>query len=149
LAYSVALSPDGNHLAVSFRGGSASVWDSSNGQKLFELTGHTGSVLNMTYSHDGTRIATASADGTARLWDAATGVEEFALTGHTGQVIGLAFSPDDARLATGSRDGITLVYALHLEDLVKIARSRLTRALTTEECQKYLHLDACPAMNQE
>jgi WD40 repeat protein/transcriptional regulator with XRE-family HTH domain len=145
LAYSVAFSPDGKHLAVSFRGGSANVWDSSTGQKLFDLSGHTGSVRYTAYSPDGTRIATASVDGTARLWDAATGAEQFALTGHTGQVTGLAFSPDGSRLATGSRDGITLVYALRLEDLIKIARSRLTRSLTIEECQKYLHMDACPA----
>jgi WD40 repeat protein len=145
LAYSVAFSPNGKHLAVSFHGGFASVLDAATGQKLFNLSGHTGKVNHMAYSPDGTRIATASVDGSARLWDASTGVEEFALTGHTAQVTGLAFSPDDARLATGSRDGTVLVYALRLEDLIKIARSRLTRALTDAECQKYLHMDACPA----
>ena len=145
LAYTVALSPDGKHLAVGFRGGSANVWNIATGQKQFDLPGHTGSVRYMAYSPDGTRIATASVDGTARLWDAATGAEQFALTGHTGQVTGLAFSPDGARLATGSRDGTVLVYALRLEDLIKIAQSRLTRSLTIEECQKYLHMDACPA----
>jgi WD40 repeat protein/class 3 adenylate cyclase len=145
LAYAVTFSPDGKHLAVGFRVGSANVWDAATGQKLFDLSGHTGSVRHIEYSPDGTRIATASADGTARLWDAATGVEQFALTGQTGQVTGLAFSPDGARLATGSRDGTVRVYALRLEDLIKIAQSRVTRALTLEECQKYLHMQACPA----
>ena len=145
LAYTVAFSPDGKQLAVGFRGGSANVWDAATGQKLFDLSGHTGSVRHLAYSPDGTRIATASVDGTTRLWDAATGAEQFALTGHTGQVTGLAFSPDGARLATGSRDGTVRVYALRLEDLIKIAQSRVTRSLTIEECQKYLHLDACPA----
>jgi WD40 repeat protein len=144
LAYTVTFSPDGKNLAVSLRGGSASVLDAATGQKLFDLTGHTGSVRYVAYSPDGTHIATASVDGTARMWDAATGVEEFALTGHTGQVTGLAFSPDGARLATSSRDGTTLVYALRVEDLIKIARSRVTRSLTIEECQKYLHMDTCP-----
>jgi WD40 repeat protein/transcriptional regulator with XRE-family HTH domain len=145
LAYAVTFSPDGKHLAVSFRGGSANVLDAATGQNLFDLSGHTGSVRYLAYSPDGTRIATASADGTARLWDATTGAEEFALTGHTGQVTGLAFSPDGTRLATGSRDGTVRVYALGLEDLIKIAQSRLTRSLTIEECQKYLHTNACPA----
>jgi dipeptidyl aminopeptidase/acylaminoacyl peptidase len=145
LAYGVTFRPDGKNLAVSFRGGSANVLDAATGQKLFDLSGHTGSVRYLTYSPDGTRIATASADGTARLWDADTGAEQFALTGQNGQVTGLAFSPDSARLATGSRDGTALVYALRLEDLIKIAQSRLTRSLTIEECQKYLHVDACPA----
>jgi WD40 repeat protein len=144
LAYAVAFSPDGKRLAVSFRGGSVDVLDAASGQKLFDLSGHTGSVRQIAYSPDGTRIATASVDGTTRLWDAATGFEQLALTGHTGQVTGLAFSADGARLATASRDGTVRLYALRLEDLIKIAQSRLTRSLTDQECQKYLHLDACP-----
>jgi WD40 repeat protein len=83
-------------------------------------------------------------DGTTRLWDAATGVEQLTLTGYTGQVSGLAFSPDGTRLATGDTDGIVRVDALRVEDLIKIAQSRVTRALTTEECQKYLHVEQCP-----
>jgi WD40 repeat protein len=145
LVYSVAFSPDGKHLAVGFRGGAASVWDTATGHKLFELPGHTGSVRHLTYSPDGTRIATASVDGTTKLWDAATGAEQLTLTGHTGQVTGLSFSPDGTRLATTSRDGTVRVDALRMEDLVKIAQSRVTRSLTTAECQKYLHVQECPA----
>jgi class 3 adenylate cyclase len=36
------------------------------------------------------------------------------------------------------------VYALKLEDLVNLARSRVTRALTNEECQRFLHVAQCP-----
>ena len=62
-----------------------------------------------------------------------------------GQVGDLAFSPDGAYLATGATNDDTVrVYALRLEDLVKIAQSRVTRELTTEECQTYLHVEQCP-----
>jgi hypothetical protein len=44
----------------------------------------------------------------------------------------------------GSQDGVSRVYLLHLEDLVELARARVTRPLTTEECQKYLHVQECP-----
>jgi hypothetical protein len=30
------------------------------------------------------------------------------------------------------------------DELVALARSRVTRSLTTEECQKYLHVEECP-----
>ena len=40
-------------------------------------------------------------------------------------------------------DGVR-VYALQMEDLVALANSRLIRSLTTEECQKYLHVEQCP-----
>jgi WD40 repeat protein len=145
LAYAVTFSPDGKHLAVGYRGGTANVWDAVTGQKLFDLSGHTGSVRYLAYSPDGTSIATASVDGTTRLWDAATGVEQMALNGNNGQVMNLAFSPDGTRLATDTLDGTVLVYAMRLEDLIMIAQSRLTRTLTIEECQKYLHMDSCPA----
>ena len=146
VAYAVTFSPDGKHLVVGFRGGSGNIYDAATGQKLFELSGHTGSIRYLAYSPDGTRIATASVDGTTRLWDATTGLEQFALTGQFAQVTSLAFSPDGARLATASRDGTVRVYALRLEDLVRIAKSRVTRSLTIEECQKYLHVDTCPAV---
>lgn len=34
---------------------------------------------------------------------------------------------------------------LDLEDLMCLARERLTRSLTEEECRQYLHVDGCPA----
>jgi hypothetical protein len=36
------------------------------------------------------------------------------------------------------------IYTLQLEDLIRLARSRLTRSLTVEECRKYLHMEECP-----
>jgi WD40 repeat protein len=145
LGYTVSFSPDGKHLAVGFRSAPPSVWDVATGQKLFDMYGHTGSVRHIAYSPDGTRIATASTDGTTRLWDAATGSEQFSLAGQASVVTGLAFSPDGTRLATTSRDGTVRVYALNLKDLIQIALSHLTRELRLEECQQYLHVDACPS----
>lgn len=59
---------------------------------------------------------------------------------------GLAFSPDGRKLATASRGDQTVrVYALQIDDLMNLARSRLTRTLTDNECRQYLHLEACPA----
>jgi hypothetical protein len=48
-------------------------------------------------------------------------------------------------LVSGGWDGTVRVYALKLEDLVALARQRLTRSLTDEECRRYLHVEACPA----
>jgi hypothetical protein len=41
-------------------------------------------------------------------------------------------------------DGLVRVWTLRLDDLEAIARDSLTRDLTTDECRRYLHLDACP-----
>jgi hypothetical protein len=59
-------------------------------------------------------------------------------------VIGVAFDPEGMQVATGADDGTVRIYVVRVEDLITLARSRVTRSLTTEECQKYLHVDECP-----
>jgi len=56
----------------------------------------------------------------------------------------VAFSPDGTRLATTGSDGTFRVYVLPIDQLVRIARQRLTRGLTPAECQQYLHVSTCP-----
>jgi hypothetical protein len=36
------------------------------------------------------------------------------------------------------------VWTLRLDELEEIARDSLTRGLTTDECQRYLHVERCP-----
>jgi hypothetical protein len=57
----------------------------------------------------------------------------------------LAFSPDGKHLATTDM-GTVRIYVLPIEELVALARLRLTRTWTPEECQRYLHLDQCPSV---
>jgi WD40 repeat protein len=81
-------------------------------------------------------VATASADRTAKVWDAVRGQELLTLSGHKGIVNGVAFSPDGKRLATASADGNVQIYAMDIHDLLKLARSRVTRDLTPDECKR-------------
>jgi len=145
--FDVSFSPDGRRIATA-GGDGAKVWDVASGQVLLTLSGHTGGVRNSVFSPDGTRLATASSDGTTKVWDVslASGRQEQPLTlyGHSGIISRAIFSPDGKRLVTASADGTARVYALPLEDIVAIAKSRVTRALTTDECQKYLHVEKCP-----
>jgi tetratricopeptide (TPR) repeat protein len=117
------------------------------------LSGHTNTVSGVAFSPDGTRLATASSDTTAKVWDASSGREMLTLSGHTNELSGVAFSPDGTRLATASADKTVRVYALNIEDLMALVRRRITRSLTFQECQKYLHVEErCPlpatALNQ-
>jgi len=57
----------------------------------------------------------------------------------------VAFSPDGEYLAVGAGTGIQ-IFILPVEDLVALTKSRVTRSLTAEECQKYLHVKVCPAI---
>jgi basic membrane protein A len=135
-----AFHPNGKSVATASRDGTAKIWNTTSGEDLFTLRGHTSQVISIAYSPDGTRIATASRDGTAKLWDASTGEEVLTFLGDGSGLSDIAFSPDGTRLATGGDNGVR-VYLLQIEDLIALARTRVTRSLTSEECQKYLHLD--------
>ncbi len=72
------------------------------------------------------------------MWDVRTGTQRVALRGHRNGVLTGQFSPDGSRLVTTSGDGTVRVWAVDLDDLVQIARDRVTRGLTDEECRQYL-----------
>lgn len=80
---------------------------------------------------------------TTKLWDALTGKELLTLYAPDG-LMDVDFSPDGSQLAAASRDGTNRIYLLKLEDLMELARQRVTRSLTKEECQRYLHVATCP-----
>jgi WD40 repeat protein len=68
-----------------------------------------------------------------------TGVQLLVLRGHDLVVGRLAFSPDGSKLASGAGDGTARVWALDLDDLIRIAEGEVTRELTESECRQYLH----------
>jgi basic membrane protein A len=134
----IAFSPNGKQIASSSGDGTTIMADLPTGQTIFSLHGHADAVMSVSYSADGERVVTASQDGTAKLWDAATGEELLTFSGDRSGLTEAAFSPDGTRLATGSENG-TRVYLLSIHDLMTLAKTRVTRTLSREECQKYLH----------
>jgi WD40 repeat protein/class 3 adenylate cyclase len=140
----VVFSPDGTRLATASFDGTAIVWDAESGERLLTLSGHDGSVYGIAFSPDGKYLATAG-DTTAKVWNIITGDE--LLTLHAPNALtSVSFSPEGSQLAVASRDGTNRIYLLRVEDLMALAKQRVTRSLTTEECQQYLHLDACPVV---
>jgi len=121
----------------------ATLWDLGSGRELRTLQGHNGAILGLAVSPDGRTVATGSADGTARLWEAGSGREQFTFVGHTKSVYAVRFDPDGRFLATASIDGTVALHPLRVEELAALARTRVTRALTEDECRQYLSPSAC------
>ncbi len=147
--YVIAFSLDGKRIATAGMDQTARIWDVTSGNNLFTLAGHTASVIAVAFSPDGSLLITGSHDGTAKVWDISSGAhggeELLTLTGHDGWIDFVSFTQDGKRFATGSfQDGTIRLYILDVMDVAALAQSRLTRSLTLEECQKYLHLVACP-----
>jgi len=143
----VAFSPDGRRLATSAFDGSIRMWDVDTGRLIRSFLGNT-VAQSLVFSPDGNHLATLNRDGTLRLWNAPTLQQILLIDPHVpalgGPVDKLAFSPDGTRLAAAGGDGAVRVYVLPIEQLVLLARARVERAFTEQECRQYLHLDACP-----
>ena len=136
---SAAWSPDGAQVLLE-SGLGAQVWGASSGKWLRTLATSAASS-DMQFSRDGSRLANTTIDerGHAlRLWDWPAGVETLKLRDSGLRV---ALSPDGRLAATvRPRQPVPFVHvwALDPERLLRIARSRVTRSLTEEECQRYL-----------
>lgn len=146
----VTFSPDGKWLASGGMDSLVKVWDLESEELLFSQPGHTSSIFCLEFSPDGTLLSSGSFDGSTKVWDVSsksliTGQELHNFNGAGEPINFIFFSPDGKRLGTGGYfDQVVRVYALDPEELMTIANRRLTRQFTTQECQRYLHLSACP-----
>ena len=102
------------------------------------LEGHKSAVIHADFSPDDRRIVTASGDDTTRLWDAVTRETVAVLEGHERSVFHAAFSPDGTRIVTASNANTARIYPVYsLRELIKVARARVGRELTTEERKEF------------
>jgi WD40 repeat protein len=107
--YPIALSPDGNVVAVgnphwhSGRG-DIRLWDLTTGKQIQKLRGHAEGSGPAAFSPDGTMLLSLGGDRTLRRWDLKTGEELGPRIGHQNAVKAVAFSPDSKLLASGSDD---------------------------------------------
>lgn len=108
--YSMALSPDGTHIALTSYVGGGWVLDLRTGSQLVTLNGSMGGVHAVAFSPDGLSLVGGSAnfenagDGIVRLWRADSGEEVRQFVGHVGYTHAAAFSPDGKFLVTASAD---------------------------------------------
>jgi WD40 repeat protein len=137
-AQSGAWSPDGKEVLEDV-GLGARVWDATTGKQLRLLA--TGApVTELRFSRDGARLAIGTIDESrsTRIWAWPSGVEALKLPEGG---IGLAFSPDGKLLAGVQAEPMPFVHVwtLDAERLLQIARHRVTRSMTEDECRRYLH----------
>ena len=139
---SAVFSPDGSHVVTTGADRRALVRNLLS-DTVLELRGHTGVIHRAAVSKDGQLIITASDDRTARVWSFQDGRVVAELRDHTGPVNAAAFSPDSRNAITACEDKIARIFVVDarasVEDLLRRARTQVTRELTAEERQRYVH----------
>ena len=89
-------------------------------------------------------MVTAGFEGSAKVWEIPFGEQLATLYGHQANVTEVDISPDGKIVYTGAWDGLLRGFVVEVDELIELAGSRVTRALTEDECQTYLHVDQCP-----
>ena len=143
--YSVVFDGTGKRLAVGNGDGVVEIYAVPSGGLETTIATRQGIVATVAFSQDGRLLATGGQDMTTRLWDLRTGTELDSFIGHTAPLTALAFDPSGTHLATGSMDGTIRVYVLPVDRLMDVARARLTRGWTPDDCTRYLG-GTCPRM---
>ena len=135
--WAFALSPDSRLIASSV-GNGVKVWEIATGNEVAFVEG---SLTWVSYfSADGRQLI-GSADKT-KIYDLETEETQISFPQDSQWD---TLSSDGQQLVILNSEGIISIHTLDFDTLIEIARSRVTRSLTTAECKEYLHLDACPA----
>jgi WD40 repeat protein/DNA-binding SARP family transcriptional activator len=142
--WDAAFSPDGRRITTSGIG-TLRVWDVATGRQIFTISAHTGAVQAVGQSRDGSLLASAGrGDGYVRLWNASDGAPVLTVGDGVSSFTGVALSPDARHVAASAVDGTVRLYVTRIDDLILLARSRVTRTLTLQECLVFLHRETCP-----
>ncbi len=142
--FGAVFSADGQHVTTA-GASSVRVWDASTGTERLVIPAHAGSIEAVGLSRDGSLLASAGrGDGYVRLWNARDGTPVLQVGDGLPSFTGVALAPDTRVVAASATDGTVRLFMTRVDDLIELARSRVTRSLTVEECRVFLHRASCP-----
>ena len=101
----LAVTHDGNYAASASYDKTVRVWDTSSGDELAELQGHTKYVMTIDFSIDDKVLASGSLDGTMILWGMDHFRQHALFRDQSMGVVGLVYSTDGRWLISSGVDG--------------------------------------------
>jgi WD40 repeat protein len=139
----LAFSPDGSYLATTGIEEPVKVWRVSTGQNVAVFPSSTIDAESVAFDRSGQLVISANRRGTASVWDIATGTAAATVRGPRRiNMLGARITANGRILIAGADQKLRLYpcdVCGSLKDLLALARTRITRDLTPEEQQRYLH----------
>ena len=150
----LTFTPDGETLMgtalARFGPGDIVFMDGTTLEHLDQITSaHQGGVNDLALNQDGSLLASAGVDGLVRVWDVATrSLLHQIPVSPTGDVGGVDFVGDTGHLlVTAAETGELRKVTSNTEELLEIARERVTRGFSETECDTY-RIDPCPTLEE-
>jgi WD40 repeat protein len=118
------------------------IWDPDTGTLLQVLRGHTSDVFSAVFEPTGRFLVSQADDATVRVWDLTLGETLMELP-YRARWQNASFSPAGRYLVITDYRGSARLYTCDVclsdDDLLALARSRVTRPLTPEQRRTFLH----------
>jgi serine/threonine protein kinase/DNA-binding SARP family transcriptional activator/WD40 repeat protein len=141
----IRFSPDGRFLVGTTPANQVAIVDTATWRTKATLVGPQGQIKDLDISPDGTKIASADFSGVVRVWELQSGKPLQAIPFGDIPIENAKFLDNRHLLVVPANGGDVLTMTLDVHELLRIARGRLTRRFTQEECRTYLHVDTCPS----
>lgn len=130
---------DGSLVAVTVAEGAVDIYETSAWEVVAAFSISDARIRGFEFSPDGSKLMTGATDAFVRIWATDSGRElsRIPLEGASD-----AHWLDETHLLVGTSDGLWTTLTLDTDELVVLARSRVTRGFTPDECDAYL-IESC------
>ncbi|HSZ24992.1 MAG TPA: WD40 repeat domain-containing protein [Cytophagaceae bacterium] len=118
---SIALSPDGNFMALAFSDNSIRILEVASLKMVYEFEAHKNSVFTVAFSPDGKYLLSGSRDAHLTIWDVQNDFKiKEKIVAHLFAINHIAFSPDGKHFATCSLDKSIKIWDAEQFRLLKV-----------------------------
>ena len=142
--FDAVFSPDGSLLIASSSRGEIDFVETVTWDRIGLIAAHAGEAGDLAISPDGTLVASAGSDAFVRVWNVANRTLVTEIEFDVDEIAAVEFIDDTHLFVVPDFGDEAIVITLDAEELLSIARSRLTRTFTAAECDTY-SIDPCPS----
>jgi WD40 repeat protein len=141
----MVFTPDATLLVVADRNGDLVLIDASTWDQVDAIQAHRGGVLDAAVNPAGTLIASAGSDGFVRVWRVEDRSLYTEIGFHVDEIANVEFIDDTHLFVTAGIGNEAIVITLDPDELLNIARDRIVRTFTLDECSRF-EINPCPTL---